>query len=415
MADIPGIVTAVEQPLAHLIAHMLSGVKAQVGVKLYGDDLDVLRRTAEQMESAIASVKGVKGLQIEPQVIIPQYRIEIDRDALLVYGLTPTSVSEYVETAMNGEVVSTVLTGQRTFDLLGRLDEPYREDLDALKRLSIELPNGGTTSLSSVAHIYESGGPNAVKREQVRRRIVLQCNVSGRGLVDVVHDIQKRLKPIQDDLEDGYFIEYGGLFETQQAAARRITVLFVLMLFGVFLVLYTMFRSASFSIQVMAALPMAFIGSVFALAVSGETLTVAAMVGFISLGGIASRNGILLLNHYIHLVKHEGESWSKEMIVRAGQERLAPVLMTALTSGIGLIPLILTAGEAGKEVLYPIAIVHIGGLTSCTLLEFLVRPALFWTFGRGAGERLTSSTEDNIKFVTEDHVAQTPSLHVPSE
>ena len=283
--------------------------------------------------------------------------------------------------------------------MLVRLDEPFREDLHALERLSIELPGGGTTPLSSVAKIYESGGPNAVKREQVRRRIVLQCNVSGRGLVDVVYDIQRRLKPIQQDLEDGYFIEYGGLFETQQEAARRITILFVLMLFGVFLVLYTMFRSANFALQVMAALPMAFIGSVFALVVAGQTLTVAAMVGFISLGGIASRNGILLLNHYLHLVRYEGETWSKEMMVRAGQERLAPVLMTALTSGIGLIPLILTAGEAGKEVLYPIAIVHIGGLTSCTLLEFLVRPALFRLFGLKAAERLINDSEAAVDLV----------------
>ena len=399
MADIPGIVTAVEQPLAHLIAHMLSGIKAQVGIKLYGDDLDVLRRTADQMQAAIADVDGVTGLQVEPQVIIPQYRIELDRDKLLRYGLTPMQVSEFVETAMNGEIVSRVLTGQRSFDMLVRLDEPFREDLHALERLSIELPGGGTAPLSSVAKIYESGGPNAVKREQVRRRIVLQCNVSGRGLVDVVYDIQSRLKPIQQDLEDGYFIEYGGLFETQQEAARRITILFVLMLFGVFLVLYTMFRSANFALQVMAALPMAFIGSVFALVIAGQTLTVAAMVGFISLGGIASRNGILLLNHYLHLVRYEGESWSKEMMVRAGQERLAPVLMTALTSGIGLIPLILTAGEAGKEVLYPIAIVHIGGLTSCTLLEFLVRPALFRLFGLKAAERLINDSEASVDLV----------------
>lgn len=407
MADIPGIVTAVEQPLAHLIAHMLSGVRAQIGIKLYGDDLDVLRRTADQMKVAISDVNGVTDLQVEPQVIIPQFRIEIDRDALLLYGLRPVQVSEFVETAMNGEVVSTVLTGQRTFDMLVRMDEPFREDLQALQRLSIDLPDGGTVPLSAVAKVYESGGPNAVKREQVRRRIVLQCNVTGRGLVDVVQDIQKKLKPIQRDLDDGYFIEYGGLFESQQAAARRITILFVLMLFGVFLVLYTMFRSANFSVQVMAALPMAFIGSAIALVIAGQTLTIAAMVGFISLGGIASRNGILLLNHYIHLVKYEGETWSKDMIVRAGQERLAPVLMTALTSGIGLIPLVLTAGEAGKEILYPIAIVHIGGLTSCTLLEFLVRPALMWTFGIGAGKRITSSTEDDVEFVDEKH-SQTP-------
>jgi HME family heavy-metal exporter len=187
------------------------------------------------------------------------------------------------------------------------------------------------------------------------------------------------------------------------------------MLFGVFLVLYSMFRSSSFALQVMAALPMAFIGAVLALVISGQTLSVAAMVGFISLGGIASRNGILLLNHYIHLVHYEGEEWSKAMIVRAGQERLAPVLMTAMTSGIGLIPLVLTAGEAGKEILYPIAIVHVGGLTSCTILEFLVRPALFWVFGRKAGERLTASSEEDVEFVEDKrkrNAAQTETVAV---
>jgi HME family heavy-metal exporter len=285
------------------------------------------------------------------------------------------------------------------------LDEKFREDLQAIERLAIEIPGGAVIPLSAVAKIYESGGPNSVKRERVKRRIVLQCNVSGRGLVDVVEDIQQKLKPIQDSLPSGYRIEFGGLYESQQRASRRIMLLFCLMLFGVFLVLFTMFRSANFSLQVMAALPMAFIGAVAALVISGQMLTIAAMVGFISLGGIASRNGILLLNHYIHLVRYEGETWSKEMVVRAGQERLAPVLMTALTSGIGLIPLVLTAGEAGKEILFPIATVHIGGLISCTLLEFFVRPALFWRFGRKAGKRIVASAQDEILLDNADAVA----------
>jgi Cu/Ag efflux pump CusA len=171
-------------------------------------------------------------------------------------------------------------------------------------------------------------------------------------------------------------------------------------------VLYTMFRSANFSIQVMAALPMAFIGSVTALVVTGQTLTVAAMVGFISLGGIASRNGILLLNHYLHLVRYEGETWSKEMIIRAGQERLAPVLMTALTSGIGLVPLAMSAGEPGKEILYPVATVIIGGLLSSTVLEFFVRPALFWTFGLKAGQRLIKESAAEVELIEEAHVSE---------
>ena len=196
MADIPGIVTAVEQPIAHLISHMLSGVKAQIGIKIYGDDLDTLRRKAEEMKAAMQAVPGVKDLLVEPQVTIPQLRIELDRDQLLLYGLTPVEVNEFIETAMNGQVVSEVLIGQRTFDLLIRLDENYRENMQSLRRLTIDMEDGGKLPLEAVAKIYESGGPNTVNRENVRRRIVLQCNVSDRGVVDVVQDIQKQVRPV---------------------------------------------------------------------------------------------------------------------------------------------------------------------------------------------------------------------------
>jgi CzcA family heavy metal efflux pump len=394
MADIPGIVTSVEQPLAHLISAMLSGVQSQVAVKLFGDDLDVLRAKAEEIKAAMARVPGVRDLIVEPQILIPQLRIELDRKQLARYGLTPGAVNRFVETAMNGRVISEVFLGQRNFDLFVRLDEPFREDLDALGRLSLDLPEGGTTALASVAKIYQAGGPNTIHREQVRRRIVIQCNTSGRGLVDVVADIQRQLEPIQERLPTGYFIEYGGQFQSQQSASRLIAVLFAVSLVGMFLVLFTMFRSVNFALQVMAALPMAFIGAVAAIHLTGQTLTIASMVGFISLCGIATRNGILLLDHYLHLVRYEGESWSPAMIVRAGCERLAPVLMTALTAGVGLVPLALAAGEPGKEILYPVATVIIGGLISSTLLEFLVRPALFYTVGREAGRRLVERTDD---------------------
>jgi HME family heavy-metal exporter len=398
MADIPGIVSATDQPLAHLISHMISGVKAQVGIKLYGDDLDVLRREAEELLSLMKSVPGVTDALIEPQVIIPQLRIEVDRDKLLLNGLSVAAVNEFIETAMNGEVVSEVLTGQRQFDLLVRLDDSSREDLAALRRLTIDLPDGGQIPLESVARIYLSGGPNTVNRENVRRRVVLQCNVAGRGVVDVVQDIQTTLAPVVAELPEGYFIEYSGQFESQQSASRMIAVLFAVSLAGVFLVLFTMFRSVNLSLQVMAALPMAFIGSVAALVLTGQTLTIAAMVGFISLGGIASRNGILLLNHYLHLVKYEGEDWTPSMIVRAGLERLAPVLMTALTSGIGLVPLVLAADEPGKEILYPVATVILGGLISSTLLDFFVHPALFWLFGVTSAAGVVTAARQEVEL-----------------
>ena len=408
MTEIPGIDVSVEQPLQHLISHMLSGVKAQVGIKIYGENLDLLRQKAEELRAAMQGVDGVTDLFVEPQVEIPQMKIELDRDQLEQFGLTPAYVNEYIETAMNGDVVSEVLLGRRTFDLLVRMDEKYRENMDALRRLSIDLPSGGTTPLESVARIYEASGPNTIKHEKVRKRIVVQCNVASRGLVDVVEEIQRKQKPIVDSLPVGYDVEYGGQFESQQSATRVISLLFVAALLGVFMVLYTLFGSVNFSLQVMAALPMAFIGSVAMLVVTDQKLTVAAMVGFISLGGIASRNGILLLNHYLHLVRHEGETWSQAMIIRAGKERLAPVLMTALTSGIGLAPLAMAAGETGKEILYPVATVIIGGLLSSTILEFFVRPALIWRLGRKSGERLVNRRFAKIDLVEESEESAPP-------
>ena len=401
LEDVPGIVVSVEQPLAHLISHMISGVKAQVGIKLYGDDLTTLRRNAELIEAAVKSVNGVKESQVEQQTEIPQLQIRVNGDELEQYGLKRVEVTEFIETAMNGVVVSEVLQGQRKFDLLVRLDEQYREDLATLGRLQIILPDGGAVKLEDVATIRESSGPNQIKREKVRRRIVIQCNVSGRGLVDVVEDIKRKVAPIEAELPPGYILEYGGQFESQQSASRVIAVLFGVALIGMLLVLYTMFKSFNLALQVMVALPMAFIGSVAALKLTDQTLTIAAMVGFISLCGIATRNGILLINHYLHLVKYEGESWSADMIVRAGKERLAPVLMTCLTTGIGLVPLAMAAGETGKEILYPVATVIIGGLITSTTLEFLVRPALFWLFGIKSARSVVENEAARVELVEE--------------
>jgi len=387
LTQVPGVVVSVEQPLAHLISHMLSGVKAQVGIKLYGDDLDVLRRTAEQMKAAITGVPGVKDLMVEQQVEIPQLQIKLKRDKLMQYGLTADEINEFIETAMNGKTVSEIVQGERKFDLVVRLDDPFRVDVDALRRLSINLKAGGRVPLETLADIVQGSGPNTINRENVRRRIIIQCNTAGRDLNGVVLDIQKRLAPIQTALPTGYFLEYGGQFESQQRATRMIGILSTVSLAGMFLALYTLFRSTNLALQVLAALPMAAIGSVAALVLTHQSLTVASMVGFISLSGIASRNGILLIAHYLHLVRHEGEGFTAEMVERAGRERVAPMLMTALTAGIALIPLVLAAGEPGKEILYPVATVILGGLISSTLLDFFVHPALFWCFGRAQAEK----------------------------
>lgn len=399
LKEVPGIIYGVEQPLTHLMSHMVSGVKAQIGIKLYGDDLSVLRSTANEIESVMKTVPGVKDAQVEQQMEIPQLQISVNGQNLKRYGLRRSDVTEFIETAMNGHVVSEIIDGQRKYDLLIRMKETVREDLNAIRRLAMKLPDGSTIKLEDVADIRESLGPNIINREQVRRRIIIQCNVSGRGLVDVVNDIKRRVRDIEQSLPLGYVMEYGGQFESQQSASRMIVILFSVSLVGMLMVLYTMFKSFNLALQVMVALPMAFIGSVAALRLTEQTLSIAAMVGFISLCGIATRNGILLINHYLHLVKHEGEGWTRSMIARAGKERLAPVLMTCLTTGIGLVPLALAAGETGKEILYPVATVIIGGLITSTLLEFLVRPALFWKFGLKAAQRSHQNSDNAVVLV----------------
>jgi HME family heavy-metal exporter len=337
-------------------------------------------------------------------------RINLDRLQLARFGLTSDYVNEFIETAMNGRVVDEVVLGERKFDLVVRLEDAYRQDPAKLRRLSLNLPSGGRVPLGDVAQIETGSGPNTINRENVRRRIIIQCNTAGRDLSSVVTDIQKRLEPIQKSLQDshpGYFIEYSGQFESARSATQMIGLLSLISLAAMFLALYTLFRSVNLALQVLSALPMAAIGAVAALVITEQSLTVASMVGFISLSGIASRNGILLIAHYLHLVKYEGDQFTPEMIERAGKERLAPMLMTALTAGIALIPLVLAAGEPGKEILYPVATVILGGLISSTLLDFFVHPALFWCFGRKQAEaHLYDSDEDEL-----DEEIEKPSPH----
>jgi CzcA family heavy metal efflux pump len=394
-SQVPGAMVSAEQPLQHLISHMLSGVKAQVGIKIYGDDLNELRRAAQRVKAELADVPGVADLLVEPQTEIPQLQIVLRPDQLSATGLTARQVNEFVETALGGRTVSEVLQGDRRFDLVVRLDDAYRTDLEKLRRLSIHLPAGGRVPLSQLADIRHGSGPNTINRENARRRIIVQCNVSGRDLGGVVTDIQQRLAATIESLPPGYFVEFGGQFESQQRATRRIALLSLVSLAGMFVALFTLFRSVNLSLQVLAALPMAAIGAVAALWITGQSLTVASMVGFVSLSGIASRNGILLIAHYLHLVQHEGEQFTPQMIVRAGQERVAPMLMTALTAGIALVPLVLAAGEPGKEILFPVATVILGGLISSTLLDFFVHPALFWLFGRKQAEGQTHDARED--------------------
>jgi HME family heavy-metal exporter len=390
-----GVDVEVEQPLAHLISHVLSGVSAQIAIKVHGDDLGELRRLAEAIKEAVADVPGVTQPVVEAQRQAEELHVRPRPEQLALYKVDRAAVADFVATALKGQEVSEVVEGQRRFGVVVRLDEPYRSDYANLGRLRLDLPGGrGQVALGELAEVGDGTGANQVGRENARRRIVVRVNTRGRDLASVVADVRKRVdERVRPGLPAGYFVEYGGQFESQRRATLLIAVLALASFLGMFVVLYVLYPSARVVLQILNALPTAFVGGVLALVLTGQTLTVAALVGFISLGGIAARNGILLVSHYFHLMRHEGEAFTPRMVLRGSLERLAPVLMTALTAGIGLLPLVLGGHRPGREILYPVATVILGGLVTSTLCEFLVHPGLFWRFSGRDAQRLAQAPD----------------------
>lgn len=385
--QIPGIGVNLGQPISHRIDHLLSGVRAQIAVKLFGGDLATLRTKAEEIRAAMASVPGIVDLQVEKQVLIPQLHVLINREKAKKYGVMVGEVAEYAELAMNGRAIGQILEEQRTYDLVLRLKDEARNDPEAIRRIPIDAVSGQLIPLGVLADVEEAKGPNIINRENVSRRIVVQANVSGRDLVSAVAEIQKKLAR-DVKLPEGYFVTYGGQFESQASASKLIAVLSLFSLSGMFIVLYAHFRSVMFAVQIMLNIPMAFIGSVIGVWLMGGTMSIATMVGFITLTGIAARNGIMMISHYLHLMEHEGEKFDLKMIVRGTQERLVPVLMTALTASLALVPLVIAAGQPGREILHPVAVVIFSGIFSSTLLDFIVTPLVFWRFGRKSVTRI---------------------------
>jgi Cu/Ag efflux pump CusA len=295
-------------------------------------------------------------------------------------------VAEYAELAMQGKTVSQVLEGNRTFDVVLRLTDQARNDVEAIRQIPVDTSSGAVVPLGQLARVEEAKGPNQINREDVQRRIYVAANVSGRDLVGAVNELRQKIDE-QVELPPGYYVTYGGQFESQAAASQLIAYLSVFSLVGMFVVLYAHFKSAMFAVQIMLNIPMALIGSIVGIWLMGGTMSIATLVGLITLAGIAARNGIMMISHYLHLMKEEGEKFTKEMIVRGTQERLVPVLMTALTAGLALVPLIMAAGQPGREILHPVAVVIFSGIFTSTLLDFVVTPLVFWRFGRASAER----------------------------
>jgi HME family heavy-metal exporter len=375
----------VGQPISHRLDHMLSGVRAQIALKVYGEDLDTLRNLAEQLQSRMAGIKGLVDLQVERQVRVPQVQIAVDYNKAGLYGVAPSHITEALETLLNGRVTSQIIEGNRRYEVVVRVADGDRTT-EGLSRLLVETP-AGRVPLSSFAQVLDSDGPNQIQRDNTRRRIVVFANSQGTDMARIIGEIRS-LREV--NLPTGYSTTLEGTFQAQEEASRLIGLLSLLSFAAIFTVLYSRYRSAVLSLIIMGNIPLALIGSVIALWIAGQPLSVATMIGFITLAGISARNGILKISHYINLVLHEGETFGSRMIVRGSLERLTPVLMTALSAGFALLPLMVGAEAPGKELLHPVAIVIFGGLITSTLLDTILTPILFLRYGAKPLERLAA-------------------------
>ncbi len=376
------------QPISHRIDHLLSGVRAQIAIKIYGDDLDILRGQAEALRQRLSALPGVVDLEVEKQVLTPQIKVQVDHDKARGYGLPPAQLLAELQILIDGQKITQIVEGNRRFNLVLRLPEAGR-GIEGLRNLLIDTP-AGRVPLSQLATIEESDGPNQVSRDDGRRRIVLSANAQGRALSEVVADIRK----VTGDtaLPEGYFITLGGQFQAQEDASRLIGLLSLVSVGLIFLILYSRYRSAVLAAIIMANIPLALVGAVIGLWLSGQPLSVAALVGFITLAGIAIRNGILKVSHYVNLCAFEGESFTPAMLLRGSAERLTPVLMTALVAAFALAPLLFEAEMPGTEILHPVAVVIFSGLMTSTLLDSFLTPAMVWLFGKKPIEALVADS-----------------------
>ncbi|MBK1834323.1 efflux RND transporter permease subunit [Roseibacillus ishigakijimensis] len=386
MADIPGTFSAMSTPLADRIGHMLSGVSAKVAVKIFGPDLDELRRLGDEVVTLARDIPGLDEARPEQQGSVPQLRIEIDRDRAAAYGVTPGELNNELAELLGGGYLGEIYENQRVYDLVVRLPLEWRENPDQLAKLYIDTLSGRRIPLGWVADIRQASGPNTILRENTRRRFVVSINPTTSDLNAAVEELQATLSE-KLTLPTGYSISFEGEYQAQQEARRTIMLMSLIILAAISFLLLSYFRSVTFVLLVLTNIPISLIGGVWLTRYTLDNISIATLVGFIAISGIAARNSIMMISHYLHLMRHEGEGFNLTMVVRGTEERLVPVLMTALSAGIALLPLVIAADEPGKEILNPVAIVIVGGLVSSTLLGLALTPAFFLTFGRKAAER----------------------------
>ncbi len=386
LGGIPGTFVNVGQPIGHRLSHMLSGVSAKIAVKIHGPDLETLRRVGNQVRDLGEAIPGLTDVNVEAQVAIPQVRVVVDRERARLQGLAPGAINRQVSALVGGATLGELREGEAVVELVLRLPEERRAWPEELGGLLIETPDGRHIPLSLVADVREVNGPNVVNRENGQRRIVIGANTRDRDLESLVArwqaDVAERI-----ELPVGYTLNFEGEYLARQEASRRILILFGAVTLVIVVLLAGYFRSLSLALQVMLNLPLALAGALAFTWWRIDNISIATLVGFIAVGGVAARNGIMMISHYLHLMRHEGETFGVSLISRGTQERLVPVLMTALSAGIALIPLVLAPGEPGKEILHPVAVAIVGGLLSSTLLDLVVTPAVFFLIGRKPAEK----------------------------
>jgi CzcA family heavy metal efflux pump len=378
--SLPGTNVVIGQPISHRIDHMLSGTRANIAVKIFGDDLFELRRIGQRVEALIRDVPGAVDVAVDQQAEIPFVVVRFDRAALANYGLTMAEASDALETAFNGTTVDRILEGEASFDLVVRLPESAKDDVEAMRNTVLALPSGALVPFVALADIRRERGANSITRENVQRLLVVMANVAGRDLVSVVEDMRAVIAE-QLELPAGYQVEFGGQFESAEAAATRLALLGVVVVVGIFLLLVAAFGSARSAWLVMLNLPLALIGGVVGVWLTGGVITIAAVIGFITVFGIATRNGVILVDHVQRLINEHGFAL-EAAVLKGSEERLVPILMTALATALALVPLALASGEPGSEIQSPMAVVILWGLLSSTALNMLVVPAMFLRFGK---------------------------------